>query len=51
MLYQTNADAIKPLHDWTSKFEHFWDHQLLRIKERAERKASNDLQSHTKEKS
>lgn len=51
MLYQTNADAIKPLHDWTSKFEHFWDHQLLRIKERAERKASDDLQSHTKEKS
>jgi DNA-binding transcriptional ArsR family regulator len=51
MLYQTNADAIKPLHDWTSKFERFWDHHLLRIKERAERKASDDSQSHTKEKS
>ena len=51
MLYKTNADAIKPLHDWTSKFERFWDHQLLRIKERAERKASDDSQSHTKEKS
>jgi DNA-binding transcriptional ArsR family regulator len=38
MLYQTNADAIKPLHEWTSKFERFWDQQLLRIKERAERK-------------
>ncbi len=51
MLYQTNADAIKPLHDWTSKFERFWDHQLLRIKERAEREASDVWQSHTKEKS
>jgi DNA-binding transcriptional ArsR family regulator len=51
MLYQTNADAIKPLHDWTSKFERFWDHQLLRIKERAEREASDVSQSHTKEKS
>jgi DNA-binding transcriptional ArsR family regulator len=36
MLYQTNAEAIKPLHEWTSKFQRFWDHQLLRIKERAE---------------
>ena len=51
MLYQTNADAIKPLHDWTSKFERFWDRQLLRIKERAEREASDVWQSHTKEKS
>jgi len=50
MLYQTNAEAIKPLHDWASKFERFWDHQLLRVKERAERKASNHLESQTKEK-
>ena len=38
MLYCTNAQAIKPLHEWTSKFEQFWEHQLGRIKERAERK-------------
>lgn len=36
MLYRTNADAIKPLHDWTSTFERYWQHQLLRVKERAE---------------
>jgi DNA-binding transcriptional ArsR family regulator len=36
MLYRTNADAIRPLHDWTSTFERFWRHQLNRIKERAE---------------
>src|SRR5580704_14152793 len=37
-LYRTNAEAIKPLHEWTSKFERFWQHQLSRIKERAEQK-------------
>lgn len=51
MLYQTNAEAIKPLHEWTSKFERFWYHQLLRIKERAERKAGAHLESQSKEKS
>lgn len=39
ILYRTNAEAIRPLHDWTKTFERFWQHQLLRIKERAE--ASN----------
>jgi len=36
--YQTNAEAIRPLHEWTSTFERYWRHQLNRIKERAERK-------------
>jgi DNA-binding transcriptional ArsR family regulator len=40
--YQTNAAAIKPLHDWTSEFEKFWQHQLLRVKERAEQKANQN---------
>src|SRR5438552_18338526 len=38
-LYRTNAEAIRPLHEWTSGFEHFWQHQLDRVKERAEKKA------------
>ncbi len=38
MLYRTNAAAIRPLHEWTKTFERFWQHQLLRIKERAEAK-------------
>jgi DNA-binding transcriptional ArsR family regulator len=44
MLYRTNAEAIRPLHEWTRTFERFWRHQLSRIKERAERKSnpSND---------
>jgi len=41
-LYRTNAEAIRPLHEWTSKFEHLWQHQLNRIKERAEKKAQEE---------
>lgn len=36
-LYRTNADAIRPLHEWTKTFERYWNHQLNRVKERAER--------------
>jgi DNA-binding transcriptional ArsR family regulator len=39
MLYRTNAEAIRPLHEWTGTFERLWRHQLSRIKERAETKA------------
>ncbi len=35
-LYRTNAEAIRPLHEWASVFERYWQHQLLRVKESAE---------------
>jgi DNA-binding transcriptional ArsR family regulator len=38
MLYRTNAEGIRPLHEWTSTFEQYWSRQLNRIKERAEQK-------------
>jgi DNA-binding transcriptional ArsR family regulator len=38
MMYQTNAEGIRPLYEWTKAFERLWAHQLLRIKERAEAK-------------
>ena len=38
MMYRTNAEAIRPLYEWTKTFERLWAHQLLRIKERAEKK-------------
>ena len=38
MLYRTNADGIRPLHEWASTFERYWQHQLKRVKERAEGK-------------
>lgn len=42
MLYRTNADGIRPLHEWTGMFEKFWRHQLNQIKERAEAKANEN---------
>lgn len=41
-LYSTNADAIRPLHEWTGTFERYWQHQLDRVKERAEAQAKRD---------
>lgn len=38
MLYKMNVKAIRPLHEWTSRFKRLWTHQLVRIKERAEDK-------------
>jgi DNA-binding transcriptional ArsR family regulator len=48
-MYRTNAEAIRPLHEWTRTFERYWQHQLLRVKQRAEaqmhgRSASNPSQ-------
>ncbi|HEU4891233.1 MAG TPA: metalloregulator ArsR/SmtB family transcription factor [Vicinamibacterales bacterium] len=37
VFYRTNADGIRPLHEWTTQFERYWRHQLRRVKERAER--------------
>ena len=34
--YRTNAEAIRPLHEWTASFERYWQHTLLRVKQRAE---------------
>src|SRR5271168_4088367 len=38
-LYRTNAEAIRPLHEWAATFERYWQHQLNRVKELAESKA------------
>jgi DNA-binding transcriptional ArsR family regulator len=35
-LYRTNAEAIRPLHEWAATFERYWQHQLLGVKQRAE---------------
>jgi DNA-binding transcriptional ArsR family regulator len=55
-LYRTNAEAIRPLHEWTETFERYWQHQLNRVKELAEATArqgstdSNSLTPNLKEK-
>lgn len=35
-LYSVNARELKAVHDWTKTFERYWDHQLDRLKQRAE---------------
>ena len=40
-LYRTNADSIRPLHEWAGEFERYWSHQLNRVKERAEKRAAD----------
>jgi DNA-binding transcriptional ArsR family regulator len=42
-LYRLEAEKLKPVHDWVKNFERYWSHQLDRIKERAERKAAEQL--------
>src|SRR5580704_17515448 len=38
IFYRTNAEAIRPLHEWAGTFERYWRHQLARVKELAEKK-------------
>ena len=49
-LYRTNAEAIRPLHEWTATFERYWQHTLVRVKQRAEArmksKAETDRNTH-----
>ena len=45
-LYRTNPEAIRPLYEWAATFERFWRHQLVRVKERAERQV--EIQSEPK---
>jgi DNA-binding transcriptional ArsR family regulator len=42
IFYRTNAEAIRPMHEWTSTFERYWSQQLTRIKERAEQKSKEE---------
>ena len=41
MLYHTNAEALRPMHEWTQTFERYWRNQLSRIKQRAELKVKS----------
>ena len=41
MFYRTNAESIRPLHEWASRFERYWRSQLTRVKERAEQQLKN----------
>lgn len=38
-VYRLNPQELKSVYDWAKAFEHFWGHQLDRIKQRAEEKS------------
>jgi DNA-binding transcriptional ArsR family regulator len=44
-LYNLEAEKLKTVHEWVKAFEELWDHQLDRIKERAERRAREQTES------
>jgi DNA-binding transcriptional ArsR family regulator len=44
-VYRLNPQGLKPVHDWVKHYERFWDHQLSRIKERAEQRAREQQRS------
>ena len=46
-VYSLEAEKLKTVHDWVKAFEGLWDHQLDRIKERAERRAREQSKSST----
>jgi DNA-binding transcriptional ArsR family regulator len=46
-VYSLEAEKLKTVHDWVKDFEKLWSHQLDRIKERAERRASEQTESPT----
>jgi len=43
-VYNLQAEPLKTVHDWVNAFAKLWDHQLDRIKERAERENKRSRQ-------
>ncbi len=50
LLYRTNPQAIRPLHEWTGRFERYWRSQLLRVKARAEQRSQRNDEDRTRRK-
>ncbi len=42
-VYGLNSQELRPVYDWVKTFEQHWTRQLDRIKERAERKAKEQI--------
>ena len=42
-MYRLQAEGLKPVYDWVRVFERYWTHQLDQIRQRAERKALEQM--------
>jgi hypothetical protein len=38
-MYSLNGEELRPVYEWVKKYERYWEHQLQRIKDRAEQMA------------
>ena len=51
-MYSLDASELRKVHDWTKTFEGYWESQLNRIKQRAERRSreaySQEIATHKK---
>jgi DNA-binding transcriptional ArsR family regulator len=36
-MYSLNGAELRPVYDWVKTYERFWEHQLQRVKDRAEK--------------
>lgn len=48
-LYRVNGAAVKSIHEWSGRFEQFWQGQIDRIKQAAEAKARAAKQTQRKD--
>jgi len=42
-MYRLHATQLKPIHDWVRSYEHYWTHQIGRIKQIAEQKSLDKI--------
>ena len=42
-MYRLNPEGLKPVHDWMKTFERYWMRQVDQIRQRAERKAAEQM--------
>ncbi len=49
-MYSLNGQELRPVYDWVKEYERFWEHQLQRIKVRAEEIERDKLRREAKPK-
>ncbi len=49
-LYSINGKELRPVYEWVKHYERFWEHQLDRIKQRAEQIARESHPRHQEQK-
>lgn len=48
-VYTLNGQQLRTVYDWVKTYERFWEHQLQRIKDRAEQKERQNAKPDTRD--